>query len=128
MFINSKLAVVEPPPSGGSGESTGITNPTLSNLIGGGLAGEDFFGSLVRAAITLGFVVGAVIFVFMFIIGGIQWMSSGGDKASVETARGRISQALVGLVILFSLFVIIGLVETFFGVDIMTIDFASLAI
>ena len=61
-------------------------------------------------------------------IGGIQWMTAGGDKAAIEQARGKVTNALVGLVILFSTFAIILAIETFFGVDILTIDIGVLKI
>ncbi|MBL7036901.1 hypothetical protein ISR94_03660, partial [Candidatus Microgenomates bacterium] len=47
---------------------------------------------------------------------------------AIEGARGRITSALVGVVILFSTFALIKIVETFFGIDILTIDIGPLVI
>jgi hypothetical protein len=55
----------------------------------------------------------------MLIIGGVRWITSGGDKAATEAARGQITAALVGLVIVFAAWAILQLIELFFGVDIL---------
>ena len=64
----------------------------------------------------------------MMLIGGIQWISSGGDEQGLEAARGKISNALIGMVILFATFAIISLIQTFFGIQILTIDIGPLVI
>jgi TRAP-type C4-dicarboxylate transport system permease small subunit len=97
-----------------------ITNPILpSPTVGSsGNAGVTFLQKAIPAAIELGFVVGVVVFFFILIIGGIQWISSGGDKQAIETARGRVSNALIGIVILFAVFAIIQLISIFFNIKI----------
>lgn len=73
-------------------------------------------GTLLGNIVTLIFIVGALVFFFMLVIGGIQWMLSGGDKAATESARGRITAALIGLVIIFAAWAIMKLIETFLGI------------
>jgi hypothetical protein len=90
--------------------------------------GTTFVANIVPALVGLALVVGVVIFFFIFIMGAIQWISSGGDKQGLETARGKISSAIVGLVILFSVFAIIKLIEAFFKITIMTLDISPLII
>lgn len=104
-----------------------IGNPALGSGLQG-LSAGDFFSGLLSGVVTFGFIAGGLIFVFMFIFGAIGWMTSGGDKQKLEQSKGRIGNALVGLVILFSLFAVINLVEYFFGVDILNIDLESLGI
>lgn len=62
-------------------------------------------------------IVAGIWFIFQFIIGGIQWLSSGGDKQALEQARGRITNALIGLVIVVSGITILSLVSVFLGFD-----------
>lgn len=50
---------------------------------------------------------------------------SGGDKAGTESARGQITAALVGLVIVFSAWAIATLVGAVFGVNILSFDLGS---
>ena len=78
--------------------------------------------------IGLALVIGALIFLFILIIGAIQWMTSGGDKASLEGAKGKISNAFIGLVILFATFAIMLLIENFFGIKILSLDIGPLVI
>jgi hypothetical protein len=104
-----------------------ITNPALPSSLGSN-TGVSFFQKLLPALISLALVVGAIIFVFMLLVGAVQWISSGGDKGNVEAARAKITQALVGIIILFAAFVIVKLVESFFGISILTIDISSFII
>ena len=105
-----------------------ITNPILPSPSTGasGNAGVTFLQKAVPAAITLGFIVGVIVFFFTLLIGGIQWISSGGDKQAVEAARGKVSNALIGLVILFALSAIIQLLNTFFGVHLLQLTLPTL--
>lgn len=104
-----------------------ITNRALPEWLQN-LSGVEYFQRLIPSLVGLVLVIGSIVFFFVFIIGAIQWMVSGGDKAAVEQARGKVTNALVGLVILFSAFAIVLAVETFFGVDILTIDIGVLKI
>lgn len=69
---------------------------------------------IISGLIKLSLVVASVVFFFILIIGGIRWIISGGDKAQTEAARGQITAALVGLVIVFSAWAIVALINTFF--------------
>ena len=82
--------------------------------------------ALVAGALRLILVVAALIFFVMLLIGGIQWMVSGGDKAATEAARNKITAALVGLVIVFAAWAIAALINTFFGVDIFQLTISQL--
>jgi len=73
--------------------------------------------SIVSGFIKLVLVVAGLAFFFILVIGGVNWILSGGDKAKTEGARNQITAALVGLVIVFSAWAILQLIKTFFGVD-----------
>ncbi len=75
-------------------------------------------GALISTAITLILVLAGIIFFFMLVIGGVQWITSGGDKAKTEGARNQITAALIGLVIVFAAWAIASILGTFFGVEI----------
>ena len=77
----------------------------------------NFSGSLVGSLITVAFIVAALIALGFLIFGGIRWITSGGDKTGVETARNTIVAALVGLVIVFLAYFLIRLIFTFFGIE-----------
>lgn len=75
---------------------------------------------VVRGAIQFILVVAFVLAFIFLIIGGIRWIVAGGDEKGVAGARGMITAALIGLVIVLVAYAIIRLVEIFFGVDIIT--------
>lgn len=101
-----------------------VTNPLLPNLEG--QTGPEFTSSLLSLLITLGFVIGSIIFVFMLITGAIQWISSGGDKANVEAARGRITSAAIGLFVLFVIYAIINAIQVIFKIDLINLPIPTL--
>ena len=104
-----------------------IANPALSSDLAG-MTNTAFMRFLLQGLIKLGFIAGALIFLFMFIYGGIRLASSGGDKSAVASAKSILANAVVGAVILFSLFAIVNLFGCFFGVDIKLIKFDTLNI
>ncbi|KKR11260.1 MAG: hypothetical protein UT39_C0009G0020 [Candidatus Woesebacteria bacterium GW2011_GWA1_39_21] len=75
------------------------------------------FGELVTIAITFAIIVAALAFFFMLILGGIKWITSGGDKGKIESARSQITAGLIGLVIVFAAWAILSIVENFFQVN-----------
>src|SRR3989344_4396591 len=105
----------------------GITNPALDPSIRS-LTGEGFLQNLLPRLIGVAFIIGAVVFLFVMIVGAIQWMTSGGDKAAIEMARGKIINALVGIFILFSLFAVFTLVGEFFGINLLQLDLGPLQV
>lgn len=87
------------------------------------IAGEGFtLSSIISTAIAAVLAIAGIIFFFMLIIGGVQWILSGGDKTNTENARNRITSALIGLVIVFAAFAIIQLLDAVFGVSILDVD------
>ncbi|OGM10801.1 hypothetical protein A2Z22_02855 [Candidatus Woesebacteria bacterium RBG_16_34_12] len=77
------------------------------------------FGTLISAGIQLVLVVAAIVFFFILVLGGIKWITSGGDKGNTEAARNQITAALVGLVIVFAAWAIIQIIEQFFNINIL---------
>jgi hypothetical protein len=94
-----------------------MINITPSGTQFSDLAGLNI-GQIIGGLITLALIAAAVIFFFMLVIGGIRWIVSGGDKGQTEAARGQITAALIGLVIVFAAWAIARIIGTFFGVEI----------
>jgi hypothetical protein len=57
---------------------------------------------------------------FFLLIGGVQWVLAGGDKEGTEKARKRITNALIGLAIVFSAYALAFLIETIFKIKILS--------
>lgn len=118
------LAAVTPapiPPEPGAP----IINPALVEAIRG-LTGIEFLNLFLPNLIALLFIVATVAAFFVLIAGGIKWITAGGDKAATESARGTITSAIIGLVLVFSVYAILRLIEHFFGIKLITIDISPL--
>ena len=80
----------------------------------------DNIVNVLRGVIQFILVVAFVLAFIFLIIGGIRWIVAGGDEKGVAGARGMITAALIGLVIVLVAYAIIRLVEIFFAVNIIT--------
>lgn len=84
------------------------------------LAGTNNIVAVVRAIIRFILLVAFVLAFIMLLIGGIRWITAGGDEKGVAAARNMITAALIGLVIVLVAYALIVLVENFFGVKIIS--------
>ena len=76
-------------------------------------------GTLIKGVVQGALLVSALL-VFMYLIwGGIQWITSGGDKGKTQEARDRITAALVGLAVVASAWAIMLVIQYFFGISIL---------
>jgi hypothetical protein len=106
-----------------------ITNPVLPKSLGSGdtSQGGTALGKLISGLIGALFVA-AFLLTFMFlIIGGIQWITAGGDKQALEKARNGITNAIMGLVIVAASFALMTLVGKFFGIDLTALTIPSIS-
>lgn len=71
-------------------------------------------GVLFNNILTFVFIIAALLVFFYLIWGGIDWITSGGDKGQTEKARNKITAAIVGLIVLLASFAILQLVLRFF--------------
>ena len=63
-------------------------------------------------------IIGTGIILFVYLVyGGVEWLTSGGDKAKLESARAKLTNALIGVAIIAASFAIWKIVLTFFGID-----------
>lgn len=92
-----------------------MAQATTQVEIGTGFAKD--FGNLISGLLTFVMVI-ATLLVFMYLIwGGIEWITSGGDKGKAETARGKITSAIIGLVIVAASYAILTLALNFLGFE-----------
>jgi len=86
-----------------------VTNPVIGDLgkhddtVSTGGRFIEYTVYLWRAAITIG----SLAVIVFFLLGAFTWITSGGDKTKVEDARNKITNAIVGLVLLVSSFVLL---------------------
>lgn len=69
--------------------------------VGGGGSASRFTGIITKVIGILTLVAG-IWFIFLLISGGIQWMSSGGDKGKLAAARSSMVSGGIGLAIVIA--------------------------
>jgi len=74
---------------------------------------ENNSAGIIGAVIEVILILAIVITLFFLILGGIRWMTSGGDQAKISAARSQIIAALIGLVIALAAFAIVNFVLYF---------------
>jgi len=82
--------------------------PTIQNL-------EQIFSNVVSAALSFA---GIVLFV-LIIVGGIKYITSGGDPKATEGAQKTITYAIGGLIVILLSYLILVLIKTITGVNVL---------
>lgn len=73
------------------------------------------FPDLLASILTLLVAIVAILVFAYLIWGGLNWITSGGDKGKTETARNKIMAALIGLIIIASSYAVLQIVLRFLG-------------
>ena len=108
---------------------TQIYNPILPNTIGNDMTprgGLTAAGLWVSSLVSLFLIITSLAALIFLVLGGVTWVTSGGEKAALESARNKITHAIVGLVVVASAWAMWLLIGRFFGIDFMHIPFPTL--
>jgi len=96
-----------------------IVNEAIRNIIteqgtaGGGLA--FYIAQLWKTVV----VVSGLAFLLYTVWGGIEWMMSKGDKASVEEARHKITNSLIGMTIVVAAYAFVSFIGAALKIDLL---------
>jgi len=55
--------------------------------------------------------IGSILSIVMIMIGGLQWMTAGGDASRISNAKNRINNAVVGLVLILGSFLVLNTIN-----------------
>ena len=113
-FIISVFPVLAAADDGGGGSSGGVVTTITISDTGYGITDLNL---LISSGIKLAIILAAIITFAFLIWGGIEWITSGGDKAKYEAARKRITAAIVGLVLIATAWTLWYLVIRFLNID-----------
>lgn len=99
LFINAKAA------------HAALCPPQFDNLcaLRAGRAGE-----IVNTIVTVLLILAIILSLIYLVFGGIKWITSGGDKAKIDSARSHLTAAVVGLVVAFLAFAIVNILSVMF--------------
>lgn len=74
-------------------------------------------GTLLTGVINAAIIIGALAALMFIILGGIQWITSGGDKNKTDEAQKKITNAVVGLIVTVAAYAIWLAIKSFLGLD-----------
>lgn len=75
---------------------------------------EGIFENVISVALGLG----AIALFIMLLMGGVKYITSGGDPKRIEEARKALTYAILGMVLLASAYLILRFIGIFTGADI----------
>jgi len=75
-------------------------------------------GDVINELIPYIFALAGIILLFLIIWGGFELLTSGGDPKKVESARGKLTHAIVGFIIIFIAYWLVQILEAIFGIQI----------
>lgn len=96
-------------------QSLNLTPPQTN---GAALFRINDVGVLISSLVGVLLIISALLAFIYLILGGLQWITSGGDKAGMEAARNKITHAIVGLIVVGAAWAIMTLVQNFLGISI----------
>jgi len=73
-------------------------------------------GSVLGFVLNIVFYVGIALTIIFLIIGGIRYITSGGDKEGAEAARSNITNAIIGFIVVVGAFAIRAILQSVLGV------------
>lgn len=82
-------------------DAAGMFNKIISNIIG---------------VMTIG---AGIWFIFQFIIGAYSWMAAGSDQQAIQNAQQKITNAVMGLVVVVAAYALISLLGAILGFEIL---------
>lgn len=78
------------------------------------------FGALFGRILDFAIPIAGIVFLIFLVFGGIKWASSQGDKAAVQSARGTLTTAIIGLVIVISSYLVLQVINLLTGFNVGT--------
>ncbi len=64
-----------------------------------------------------------IAFLIMFIVGGFQFVTSGGDPKAAGQARNTLTFAIIGIILVVASWLILQLIAQITGADVTTVEF-----
>ena len=95
-----------------------IINPALNGPFGNVTgSGVTQLSKIISLVINILLIAGVIAFFIYFILGALKWISSGHDKSKNMDAKNQVLHAALGLAVILSLYLILGLISRIFCVN-----------
>jgi hypothetical protein len=94
-----------------AGQAVSQQVPGAANLT----TADAGFGKLMGSLLSFIMAIAAILLLVYLLWAGIDWITSGGDKGKLETARNKITNGIIGIIVLAASTGLITLVQSFLG-------------
>ncbi len=105
--------------SAGTAVATSLVTSAFAQVVvpeNTGIYGFRDINQAINSVMNLAFFFALILVLIYLVWGGIQWITSGGDKAGTEAARGKLTGAIVGIIIVAVAFAIYTILANFVGI------------
>lgn len=99
-------------------QATSSFNIGLEDEVSSRVAINTDLGTFITRVFSAVMIMGGIATFIYLVYGGIQWVSSGGEKDKVKEARDKITHAIIGMAVLAAAWAIFKLIDYFFGLGI----------
>ena len=102
-----------------------INNPSIKPNVVSGLGGDKDVTVLavyITNFVKIMFIAGTISLFFMLLFGAFEYLTAGGEKDKIGNATKRMTNAIVGMIIMLSAYAIFRLINTVFGINILNLE------
>lgn len=96
-----------------------ICNPVIEPILGCSADGGISIANLMARLFTAVIMLGGLALLLYFAWGGLSWITAGGDKAKVEDAKSRITNAIIGMAVIMATIAVAFFLTTVLGYDLL---------
>jgi len=79
---------------------------------------EGNIGDIINALIPYIFALAGLVLLFTLILGGFELLTSAGSPKKIESAKAKLTNAVIGFIIVFVAFWLVQILEVIFGLTI----------
>lgn len=65
-------------------------------------------------------IVAGLAFLIYFLVGGLQWLTGGGDKGKVDAAKTQMTNGVIGMIVVVASYAIVWIVGRVLGIPILS--------
>lgn len=95
----------------------GINNPLLSDNNIHVNQPQLYFNNVIQTVFTIFFIVAVLYFVWHVIMAGYRLMDARGDTKKLEESQTDLTNAFIGIAIIFSIFALLKFIGIIFGIE-----------
>ncbi len=104
-----------------------LQQPVQINLTENAAAAElpgssGTFGGFISGLLTAVMAIAALMLLLYLIWGAMDWITAAGDNSKIQKARDKITQGIIGMIVLSSTVAVFMMIQEFLGIQVLRFD------